>query len=545
MTEKPEKRAGGHSMKKKLIIGLLILVLIVVPLSIAACEEELTPTPPGEGEEVGPPAEEQQYGGVLKIITMTSFGNLGLPGSTTFLMWDWIYSRPAIEALFTYDNEGKLTPHLATDWQVSSDFKTIAITLRQGVIFHDGTPFNAAAAKYCLDMVRESTRPELKVVTSIDVIDDYNIRLNLSGPTYPDALLNNIACVHMVSPTALQAMTPEEAMLHPVGTGPFKFVSYQRDVSLKYEKFDDYWQDGKPYLDGVEIIFISTKATMIASFNAGEAQAITRISTSDLAQINPPGGYSLNAQRGSMTGLAPDSANPSSPFADIRVRQAVCYAINLEELAGMFPECEPTNQFALEGNYGYNPTVIGYPYDPQKARDLLAEAGYSTGFETTVTYAAGAAMDEATLVAVQNYLDEVKIHLNINPVDGAVYGQKRAEGWDDGLVLFGISITPTSDLWSLLDVYLSSHSTRYVSVDIPSDYDAKLAQAGAELENSRRQELLMELVPMIFDKYCMIFPFYVNPTLAAFIPSVHDFDMLTPFVSAYKEWHPENTWLSK
>ncbi len=146
------------------------------------------------------------------------------------------------QRLLQTDENGNLLPCLATSWQYSPDYKTLTLTLRQGVKFHDGTPFNAEAGKFDLEMRRDVGKiSDVASIASIDTVDNFTIRLNLSKPD--PILLRTLGTggTHITSPTAFKTMGKDWCLTHSVGTGPFKFVSYQRSVSIKFERFDDYW----------------------------------------------------------------------------------------------------------------------------------------------------------------------------------------------------------------------------------------------------------------------------------------------------------------
>jgi len=265
-------------MKRYLFIFLSVILIAGLIFTSCSTSTTLTTTKqtPAATTTKAPPTTTQtpQTGGILKVIATPGILNMGIPGQS-FASGDLNPARCAVECLLDLDSSGNIIPWLATGWQFSSDLKTLTLTLRKGVKFHDGTDFNAQSVKYCLDLAR-TMRPDLKIVTSIDVIDDYTAKLNLSAyaPNLLIGLTGNSGKIY--SPTALQTKGDANKTL-PVSTGPFKAVSYQRDVSLKFEKFTDYWQKGKPYLDGIEFNFIADAVTRLVSFKAGEAQFLATL----------------------------------------------------------------------------------------------------------------------------------------------------------------------------------------------------------------------------------------------------------------------------
>jgi peptide/nickel transport system substrate-binding protein len=482
-----------------------------------------------------------QTGGILKVIATPGILNMGVPGQP-FAAGDMNPARCAVECLLDLDSSGNIIPWLATGWQFSSDLKTLTLTLRKGVKFHDGTDFNAQAVKYCLDLAK-TMRPDLKIVTSIDVVDDYTAKLNLSAyqPNLLIGLTGNSG--KMYSPTALQTKGDANKTL-PVSTGPFKAVSYQRDVSLKFEKFNDYWQKGKPYLDGIEFNFIADAVTRLVSFKAGEAQVLATLDAKDAADLQATGKYVINKTPQNVAGIAGDSAHSGSPTSDIRVRQAIAYAIDNNAIAkymgyGIY---QATNQYSAPGHYSYNTSVVGYPYNPQKAKELLASAGYPQGFSIKFTCQQTAA-DVTT--AEQGYLEAVGIKTTIDIADAGRWAQIESKGWSDSLIPYGISHSYGVDKGYSMEGTMSNRSQFYPSssIYIPPEYDAKLVAANLEIDQQKRSAMIQDLMKVITDQYCIAAPVYVNFGLAAVkSPEVHNLDMN---ILAAHIWHPADAWLSK
>ena len=164
------------------------------------------------------------------------------------------YAPPFFDHLLSVGDDGKYKPGLALSWDTSKDGKTITFKLRQGVTFHDGTPFNAQAVKSNIDNLIPPKATILSGITSVDVVDDYTVKLNL--PAYNNLILYHFAAnpaTYMYSPEALKKNGADWATTHPVGTGPFMLKDYQPNISLTLVKNPNYWQKGLPYLDGIEI----------------------------------------------------------------------------------------------------------------------------------------------------------------------------------------------------------------------------------------------------------------------------------------------------
>ena len=526
-------------MKK---LGLLLLVIaLTIGLVFGSCTK---------------PAE--TTGGTLKILTNEAPKNMGYPGAAAD-SGSYLIGRAAVENLVAMDpaGTGSIIPQLATGWSYSPDYSSLTFTLREGVKFHDGTPFNAAAAKLNLDLGLEAQLPTFKSITSIEVVDDNTIKLNLSS--YDSTLLVSLSfdfTGKMLSPTAIENLGEEGAMLNPVGTGPFKFVSYEPNVSVKFEKFDDYWQEGKPYLDAVEWIVNADPVNSMMSFQAGEAHAIRSITTKDAADLRAMEKYkvlpafdaagSVTAGRGTLigcVGVIGDSAHPDSPFSKIEVRRAISYAIDNAPLAeavgfGSYP---PLYQPFGETSPAHNPSVVGYPYNLQKAKDLMAQAGYGSGFDTNLYFPTFPPYADVYTI-VQSALQEIGINVQLQPEDPGTFFDHMSSGWSNDLMCFIIPSPPGFDPGSALTGFLSNNAFMFDpnSVYIPPDYQAKLDQVVIEHDVQKRQALLQELSKMIIDEYCLVTPIFDLYLNAASSLDVQDFSL---YDYAPHDWSPENVWL--
>ena len=481
-----------------------------------------------------------QAGGILKIITARSPVSLGAPwklGSPG----DPPVRGPAAETLLHIDNKGLPAPWLFSSWQVSPDLKSIIFKLKQGVKFQDGTDFNSDAVKYNLDLCKSAgTITGLTSVTSIDAVDPYTIRFNLAQ--YDASILNGLSLAYIISPAAAQKNGQDWCQYHPVGTGPFKFVSYQNDVSLKYERFDGYWQPGKPYLDGIEFSFIADPVTALAAYKGEQGQYLwspTPLNALDLKKS----GKIIDQALSNVYGLAGDSANPGSPFANIKVRQAVSYAIDNAAIATNLGQgfWQPTNQQFGPGSMAYNPNIQGYAYNPQKAKDLLAQAGYPNGFQTSFIVSSTSS-NKDWQSAIQAYLKAVGINAEIQVVQPAAFTTFSTKGWKNSLIVCSPANSIDMDPGQSMRSGLSTKGGQNVSILYPADYEAKLNQAQAEIDNQKRAPLLQGLAKMIVDDYCMVNFSYLNFSINARNPQVHDTELLSPHI---QQWTPEDTWLSK
>jgi ABC-type transport system substrate-binding protein len=487
-----------------------------------------------------PTAEKPKYGGTMKIITSMSAVNLGCPWEKA-MPTDSHFRQPVMETLLRCDEKGIPVPWLATSWKTSKDRKSVTFTLRSGVKFHDGEDFNAEAVKANLDMVRVSPNvPVLKEIESIDILDRYTVRLNLSRfePVMFNVLTSGAA--NVISPAAIRK-GKDFCITHPVGTGPFKLASFQRDVSLRYEKFDGYWQKGKPYLDAIEWTFIADRVAAQMAFKAGQGQVIYGINPVDAADLKGAGKYTIVTTPSAVFGLIGDTGNTKSPFADIRVRKAVEYAINKEAIAKAlgYGFYKTANQPAPRESWYYNPKVVGYPYNPKKSRELLAQAGYPNGFKTKIIIQTTSSRD--LYIAIQNDLAQVGIDAKLEVVTPASYVETQTTGWDNALLYYNIPMGVGQDPGQALGNNLSSRG-RYFSIAHPAAYETKLVRAIMELDPRKRTVRFQDLMKTIVDEQAMIHLIYLGVWISAKTPEVRDVRMSEFW---FQQWTPEDAWLSK
>jgi len=482
-------------------------------------------------------AQSPKYGGVLRVITGGSPPVIGYPPRIMAAPTK-VNILPCLQPLFRRDENGRTLPFLAQSYEVGQDYRSITISLRKGVKFHDGTDFNADAVKFNLDEAKAAGLGRIAIVTSIDIIDEYTVRLNLSQ--WNNALLPYLAGQHtlIISPTAFKKYGKKKIMAYPVGTGPFKFVSFQRNVSLKYEKFDGYWGKGKPYLDGIEFLLILDPMTQLAAFKAGKAQILLSSRARDAHSLEKMG-YNAAPCGAPFECMGGDSANPDSPFADKRVREAIEYAIDRKTIAQSigYGSWEALNQLCESFRPVYIPDMKGRPYNPEKARHLLAEAGYPKGFETTIII--NKMLNRDAWVAIQRDLQKVGINAKLDIADLGRWVGYRRKGWKNSLM--SLMMTLDNYITPAMQNYLASFSRDYVSLKRPAGLDDLVRQGTKATDGETHKALDQKLIRMMSDE-AMLIPLWSKCHFFIMDKSVHG-------TVADKKldwwWNPADIWLSK
>jgi len=468
--------------------------------------------------------------------------NFGLPWAG-ITPPDLFYACPAVENLLRTDDKGVPIPWLAAGWKVALDYKSITFTLRQGVKFHDGTDFDAAALKYNLESQAKSTMPDLKAITSVDVIDKYTAKVNLA--VYQPHFFSILATGRagwIISPAAAAKMTADELKIHPVGTGPFKFDEFKRDAYVKFSRFDQYWQTGKPYLDGVQYDIIVDPVTAMMAFKSGKELVHWNPTPKEAADLQKEG-YKITAAQASIYQWIPDSANADSPWYNVDVRRAGQYAIDTVTMAKAegFGWADPYwNQVFPKGNPAYDPTIVGYPYDPAKAKQLLAKAGYPNGFKTTLLTTTPPLGDFE--VATQNYLKQVGIEAEMKPLPPPAYMAANQQGWKNGLYRSQSVASLGADPGYQMAQYLSTPPNYWMSLIRPQSVQDLIKSSSTEVDTVKREALFKQLCKDIIDDHALIISVWGGYLVSAKQKEVMDDTIHARWTM---NWTPEDAWLNK
>jgi peptide/nickel transport system substrate-binding protein len=540
---------------KRLFIPLAILLAVIMILG--ACSSTPTtsnaPAPPptqAQAPSAKPPAAsapaagQPQTGGKLILITNQPITKVGAPADN--LMFGARNVVPVFEQLLFRDEKYNITGGpLAPSYDVSADGKTVTLHLRQGIKFSDGTPFNAQSVKTNFEMDAANNvqgSAPLKNVLSYEMPDDYTLRLNLAK--FDCTLLSGMAgpgIGQIASPTALQKATTPENMAkdHTIGTGPFLFDSWERDSYVRYKKNPSYWQQGKPYLDGVEIRTNTDLTVTLMAFRAGDANWIENIDPVDALDLKKEGFFISPVEGMSFIhGLVPDGTHPNSPMANIKVRQAVEYAIDKETLmkgVGMGFYSTPY-QMAMPDYPGYDPSLPPRKYDVAKAKQLLTEAGYPNGINVPlVTDTSGR---KEILTAMQQYLKEAGINTVLDMADQSrTVAIKTKTGWEGIYMDGGPSIASNIDSWR-------SFGAPYNTINMikPADWIQRYDDLVSTPDTAARNAKWKGLVAQIYNDVSII-PYETDSPIYSLSKTLHDLGWSKNGVGNWFDC--ANAWISK
>ncbi len=453
------------------LVGFIILVSL-----LAGCGSDTTTTSKPSATttttattttQTTPVSTGPKTGGTFTLIlTGSPAGNVGWPPE--FMGNDSTTPQMIYEGLMRGLADSTVEASLATSWELADDKLSATYHLREGVKFHDGTDFNAEAVKFNFDALIEANRQVYW--DHVEVVDPMTIKIVFKE--YRNGIEFSPAGQWIASPTAAQkGGNLDYIRQNPCGTGPFVFQEFHQDQNFVANKNPNYWRAGYPYVDKIVIKFIPDAMTYKAAMQNGEADAVP-VELGKLAADFIDMGFDVLTQHQAVFSLFFDTNNEASPFRDQKVREAVEYAINREEIAeglgyGLFL---PVKNIIARDNVAYTEEGITYrPYDPDKAKQLLTEAGYPNGFKTQIT--PHIASDKDINLAIKQYLDNVGIQTSINYVTDTQYLELRT-GEFEGMILepfaafanFGMS----------LNMYLSQTSIFFTNMNKPDEMQAFL-----------------------------------------------------------------------
>lgn len=475
-------------------------------------------------------------GGEMTILVKqlpAEFGNI----KTTFAVGTTGYIFPVVETLVGVDPvDGFVPTKLATGWEVADDAMSITFTLREGVKFHDGTDFDAEAVKWNIEQLK--AKGSLETIASVDVVDDHTVTLNL---TQPDNTILDVLSWYdgvMISPASVEGQTSDFIATNIIGTGPFVLGDTDAD-SVEYTRFDGYWDAGKPHLDAISYVVVPDQNTARTAFLSGEASVWAYLDARNVPELRDQG-YEVNTAPGLSRIMYPDSVNEDSPFFHFEVREAFEHAIDKAAIADAFgygtwrAMAGPCSHFHL----GCDAVLDSErTYDPDRARALLAEAGYPDGFETTV-YSVGS-IDTEMLTAIQAYLADVGIKAEMLKPDRATGAALHAEGWNNGVYLQGLTSDSPSYGAALSQDGPVPEGKAPVTL-VPDAYHDMLSAIKAARDHDTEVQLSGEMAKFLQEEAVFI-PLIVSSRNAALAPGVHT--DLEAFSAHF--WNPADSWIQQ
>jgi len=337
------------------------------------------------------------------------------------------------DSLVFLDREGDIQPALAESWDISEDGTEYTFHLREGITFHNGEPFTAddVIATWEYGKGEQSKwKDKYEVAVTVEKIDDYTVKLATDGPN--PLLLPIIHDYWAIVPNEyMDEVGVDGFQEHPIGTGPFMFEEWVRGDHITYKANPDYWQEGYPKIETLIFRPIPESATRAAAIQTGEIDIVGRLTAEEAKSLLGVEGVKVikyPVTRIYYIAFNNLTTGVDQPTMDPKVRQAMNYAVDVDAIIGALFDGfgEPAAGYVASSELGYG-AVEPFGYDPEKARELLVEAGYPDGFSMDMACPAGAYSHfEEVCEAVGGYLGEVGINVTLEIMESGQYWDLEA-----------------------------------------------------------------------------------------------------------------------
>jgi peptide/nickel transport system substrate-binding protein len=489
-----------HSARMRALLRLSLVLL----LASCAYAGEISAKPVG-----------QMTHAIHFTIAPTYFDPAETTGITSFL---FLYALH--DALVKSMTDNPQAPSLAETWSASENGLTYDFTLRQGVTFHNGDPLTAEDVKFSFERYRGSSATLYKEkVKEVEIVDSHRVRFHLKEP-WPDFMAfygtPSTSAGWIVPKRYLEQVGDDGFKKHPIGAGPYKFVSQKPGIELILEAYEGYWRK-VPHIQKLIMRSIPDDSTRLAMLKTGEADIAYAMmgSMAEEAKRDPKLKLAYSYGQGVFFIFFNEQWDPKSPWHDLRVRQALNYAIDRQALSeqqtlGVSP---PTANIVPRA-FEFALPLEAYPYDPQKAKQLLKEAGYPNGFDAGDITAGPPYY--ALAEGVATYLQAVGIRVKVRPMERAAHLTALREKR-----LAGLSSSGSGHLGNAatrLEPYVVSWG-EYAKGGYP-DIDELYQRQSVEQDRQRREALLHQIQRLVHERamyaplYELVWPNGVGPRVA-------------------------------
>ncbi|MCL4535929.1 MAG: ABC transporter substrate-binding protein [Bacteroidetes bacterium] len=524
-------------MRAKVCLAIALMTVAIVLSLVAACAPAAPtaapakptaaaaapataaapPTAPTSPPAAAPtPVPKIKRGGSVRTAILNTYDTLDpkLSSLGTSSMWAMMFD--SLVRLDLVDPAGKFEPkpELAESWSLP-DPKTLVLKLRKGVKFHDGTDFNAEAAKWNIDRMMSHPKSTSKLmveeIASADAVDPQTLRLNLKQPSA--VILHKLtmswggtgsAGPGMMSKAAAEKLG-DEIGNRPAGTGPMQLDQWLRDDRVILKRFDGYWKmgvDGQPlpYVDKFEERWMGDPAVSLLEMKAGNLELLEAVEGKDIAGVkaNPNLVYWELPWGGPYFFAA--SLNPTKgPFANnLKLRQAALYAIDRDAMAKVlgFGDGIPLYyMYWTKGQLGYDESLPRYNYDLQKAKGLVAEAGYPNGLDITLDFITRAE-DQRIAQVVKDMWDKAGIRTTLSGMERLAWVDKTRKACNFDANFGRMSGTPDPDGHSRL--IITNGSANYGCTNLP-DLDQCMSDGRTTYDPAKRQEIYKRCITILYE----------------------------------------------
>jgi peptide/nickel transport system substrate-binding protein len=418
------------------------------------------------------------------------------------------------EPLLDFDPATKeLRPRLAESWEYVDEL-TLEVRLRQGVTFSNGEPCNAEAVKFSLDRTKDPATQSVNTifgnVDSVEVVDEYTCRWRL---TQPEALLTQFLSVWPILPPQYTTEDPRRLATALVGTGPYKVKEFRAGYEVRLERNEDYWGT-KPAYREVSYRTIDSAETQLSSLLSGEIHIAADLLPHQTQGLNADQVHVISKPKMLMAYVMLDArgrTDPGGPMTDKRVRQALNQAVDIDAIIEnlLLGYGTRIGSIAHPAQFGYDESVTPWPYDPDNARRLLAEAGYGDGLELRmISQTAGITAQAEAAQAIQRDLAEVGVNVTLETMtDPTAVGQVVRAGEAGPMFQFGNAARGIFDVAAGLSSFTSESPFSYFD---NADFMALYQEQATTLDPEQRKGVLSELQHLLHEEAPVLFQWAVH-----------------------------------
>ncbi len=474
-------------MKKK--FSILMALLLVVALGGCAGD-----TGESSGDKSSSATGEPVYGGSVVVGVQQDIDSLDPHKATAAGTKEILFN--IFEGLVKVDENGSLINAVASDHKISDDGLVYTFTLRENVKFHNGNKVTAEDVKYSLERASglldgTALISTLKTIQSVDIVDEQTVQVTV-GSANTELIYSFVAAI-------IPAGSGEDAEGTPIGTGPFSFASYKPQEGIVVKKHADYWQEGLPYLDEVTFKIINSPDTALIDLRGGSIDIYPYLTDSQASELKDS--FQILAAPSNVV-QALFLNNAEAPLDNVKVRQAICYALDKDSV----------NEFVMGGNstpvssamlptlkeyYVELNDMYGTGANIEKAKQLLTEAGYPNGIDLEITVPSNYEVHVQTAEVIAEQLKAAGINAKINPVEWNTWLEDCYNGRKYQTTISGITCDATPGY--LLTRFQTESSKNFVNF-ANAKYDELYVKAQNSLDLKEKADYYKQIQTILCEE---------------------------------------------
>ena len=460
-------------MKRKRIVKLFsVFVLTTLTFALSACS----------GDKAGEDSSKITIG-ILQDIEDSLDPHKAVAAGTKEVFFNMF------EGLVKPDSNGNIVPAVASDYKASADGKVYTFTLREGIKFHDGSPVTVEDIKYSIDKCADASKGEPLIaafsnIESVNITDEDTVEIILKEPN------TEFASELAVVTAAIIPASNTDPDTQPIGTGPYKYVSRSPQENFIMVKNNDYWGDGA-HIETVTLKILANADTYVMDLEGGSVDMIARVTSTQAAELSEQ----FQVLEGTMNLVqALYLNNAAEPFQDVRVRQALCYAVDPQEIMDFVSDGKGTeigsSMFPTFEKYYMKELNDTYSRDIEKAKTLLAEAGYPDGFSFTITVPSNYKQHVDTAQVIVEELKGIGVTADIQLIEWDSWLSEVYAGRNYEATVIGVDASSLTAR-ALLERFGSSAPNNFINFSSP-EYDTALQNAISSIDDGQKTEYYKE-----------------------------------------------------